>query len=295
MRECGERPRLGAGLLVLGMHRSGTSVTSGILWHLGVDLGHDLMEAAPANEKGFFENTAIVALHDRLLARMGRAWDDPRPWGDEWRNEALIVAYKERLKARILREFGRSPIWAVKDPRLCRLLPLWKRLFCELRITGRAILVLRDPREVAASLQARDGMETDVALRLWLRHVLEAERGTRGLARVFVTYEEMITDWRRATDRIARTLEVSFYENRRSEIALDAFVSPALRHHRGGGDASLEASPLTDLARSAYEILLRGRKDGEPDGRALEALEAALNVLTADDDRTPVRTSCERP
>ena len=65
-------------ILVLGMHRSGTSAAAGTLYHLGVAFGSKLLEPAPDNPRGFFEHVDICDVHEELLARFHSASDDPR-------------------------------------------------------------------------------------------------------------------------------------------------------------------------------------------------------------------------
>ena len=83
------------------------------------------MLPAPDNPKGFWEHAGIVAIHERLLAQMGRSWNDPRPLPEGWQNELACRSAAEELEVLLRAEFSGSPLWAVKDPRLCRLLPLW--------------------------------------------------------------------------------------------------------------------------------------------------------------------------
>ena len=59
-------------ILVLGMHRSGTSAATGWLKTLGVNLGPYLMAEYPTQPKGYFEHAEIVGIHDELLALFGR-------------------------------------------------------------------------------------------------------------------------------------------------------------------------------------------------------------------------------
>ena len=65
-------------LLILGMHRSGTSAVTGALALRGVYLGQDLMPPGPDNPRGFWEHAGVVAIHERLLEALDRRWDDLR-------------------------------------------------------------------------------------------------------------------------------------------------------------------------------------------------------------------------
>src|SRR5215472_599841 len=65
-------------LVVLGMHRSGTSALTGMLHHLGVTLGENLMPATIDNPRGYWEHADIVKVHERLMASLGWDWHDVR-------------------------------------------------------------------------------------------------------------------------------------------------------------------------------------------------------------------------
>jgi GT2 family glycosyltransferase len=225
-------------IVVLGMHRSGTSALAGMLHHLGVALGDRLMPATEANPRGYWEHLDIVAVHQDLMAAFGRAWDDIRPLPGGYVDSEAALAVRGRLARILQRDFGASALWGVKDPRLCRLTGVWLPLFDALAVEPRFVLNLRDPADVAASLGARDGIGAARAGLLWLRHVLEAERGTRGRPRVVVRYEELVGElgWRAVATRIAQELGLD-WPNRPSAVgsAIDAYLAPELRHHREGG------------------------------------------------------------
>ena len=72
-------------VVVLGMHRSGTSALAGILGLLGVHLGSKLLNApAEENAKGFCEHTGILDLQQTILLTLGSNWDDTRPLPAYW-------------------------------------------------------------------------------------------------------------------------------------------------------------------------------------------------------------------
>src|SRR5579875_411470 len=179
-------------VIVMGMHRSGTSALAGMLHHLGVELGGRLMQASPDNPRGYWEHLDVVAVTHNVMAKFGRGWDDIRPLPPGYQEAALGHEARRQLSAILLRDFAGVGLWGLKDPRLCRLTALLHPVFGELGIEPRFILMLRHPSEVAASLAARDGLSAERALLLWLRHTLEAERGTRGHKRTIVHYEDLV-------------------------------------------------------------------------------------------------------
>jgi GT2 family glycosyltransferase len=234
-------------VVVLGMHRSGTSALAGMLHHLGVAFGNRLMPASADNPRGYWEHLDVVAVHQKLMTRFGRGWDDIRPLPPGYDADEAGVEARRVLSAILLRDFAGIGLWGLKDPRLCRLATLLGSVCDELAIAARFVLVLRHPLEVAASLAARDGLGAERALLLWLRHVLEAERATRGRQRSIVHYEDLVgwRGWRAVVAQIAGAIDIAWPLSGASvEGAIDAYLAPELRHHRASetGDEGAPAA-----------------------------------------------------
>jgi len=167
-------------------------------------------------------------------------------------------AASRKLGDIMLREFAGVSLWALKDPRMCRLLPLWSPLLKGLDITPRFVLALRHPVDVAASLQIRDGINPQCAAILWLRHVLEAERGTRGQSRTIVQYEHIVAPggWRPVAAQIAGEFGIAWPATGPAvEAAIDAYLTPELRHNRAGESAPI---PLSGWIAAVYDALVAG-------------------------------------
>ncbi|HEY0915117.1 MAG TPA: hypothetical protein VGE22_09635, partial [Solimonas sp.] len=135
-------------LLVLGMHRSGTSALTGLLGLHGVELGSNLSGAAADNQAGFWENHRVVDLHERLFAALGTSWDDPRELPADWLEIATRQGFVDDLVGLLREEFGAAALWGVKDPRLCRVLPLWRQALARMGVEPKLVFALRDPGEV---------------------------------------------------------------------------------------------------------------------------------------------------
>ena len=194
-------------VVVLGMHRSGTSLVAGCLQRLGVDFGPRLMPPDADNPRGYFEHNDVVNLHDRLLLALDRSWDETSPFPPEWwRNADLLDPYRQQLLDLLRRDFPTAQLWGLKDPRLCRLLPWWEPLWAETGSTPLFVLVGRRPGEVAASLARREKMSTPKANFLWLRHALEAERWTRGYDRILVNFGDFLADEKDALASVRHAL-----------------------------------------------------------------------------------------
>lgn len=132
-------------VVVLGMHRSGTSCLTGILQEMGVDLG-DVVESAPFNKKGNRESLGVMALNDEVLAYNDGSWDVPiaeLSWSDKHR----------RKRDKLISMHSGSSIWGFKDPRVLFTLPFWMEGLGKHRV--HFIGTFRNPLAVANSLNAR--------------------------------------------------------------------------------------------------------------------------------------------
>ncbi len=246
-------------ILVLGMHRSGTSALTRVLNLLGAELGSRLMPAVSGNnENGFWENQDAVDIHEALLSDLGRNWHDIREMPAGWAASDAAARARAAIRRLISADFAAAPLWALKDPRLCRLAPLWLDVLGEFGIGARFVIVLRSPDEVAASLQARDGWSRAVSRLLWLQHMREAEQATRGHPRCVVHFDELIGNWSGATGRIANELGLAWPVQPASVAAqIATFIDPGARHHS-------YARPLQDAAElpeQLYAAFERARTD----------------------------------
>lgn len=259
-------------LLVLGMHRSGTSAIAGALGLLGVPLGTRLIDAGADNIAGYWEHRDAVLLDERLLHALEMDWDDPRKLPSGWLDSDAATQAGEAIRALVADQFSNASLWVLKDPRLCRLLPLWRRELASLGVQPAALLVLRHPDEVAASLLARDALPPAVAHLLLIRHLLEAESISRGMPRAVANYARVLEDPAVAFGRIAVDLGLLWPQPpAKCSGQLDAFLNPDARHHAVG---ALQESQLDSPLRAAALELHALLEPGVPDAAARSALDA---------------------
>jgi hypothetical protein len=228
----GSRPPRRSAILVLGMHRSGTSAVARVLSLLGADLPKSLMRPAADNPRGFWESQKLMTLHDELLAAAGSSWDDWRRLPPDWLETVTADGLRARLLACLGADFGKSRLFVVKDPRMCRLVPLWRSLLGQFGASVRVVIPVRNPLEVAASLARRNGFSTARSLLIWLRHVLDAEHETRDLHRSVVRFGDLLQDRQRVLAAMRRRLAIKWPRPgaaARSEIM--EFLCTAERHH----------------------------------------------------------------
>src|SRR5437667_3947115 len=246
-------------VVVLGMHRSGTSALCGALDVLGVNFGKHLMPANEANPKGYREPLEIVSVHDDLLRALGSHWDDDRALPVDWLEREVTKKTQSRLLAILQRDFGQTVLLGLKDPRMSRLMPLWFPLFQKLAIDPRFVLVIRHPWEVAQSLAKRDGLDHARSYLLWLQYTLEAETVMRRHKRSFVDYDEMLDDPVAALGRVHSELKLDFRVPSRARASLRKFLEPSLRHHKARARKCEKAADrVPPLIMEVYETIRKG-------------------------------------
>jgi GT2 family glycosyltransferase/glycosyltransferase involved in cell wall biosynthesis len=270
----------GTGVLVFGMHRSGTSAITRLLQEAGADVGERVVPGSAGNEEGHWEDAFAVELNERLLAEFGRRWDDVRPLPGGWLQSEAAVQARLQIVNYLVSSRSRTALWAIKDPRMCVLADLWMAAVREANCRHAVVLLARHPLEVADSLAARDGMAPGKAALLWMRHMVDAERATRGAPRLALTYDDLLADPASLLLRM-RSLGVS---------ALGAItpqsVNVARRHHR------VNRETLVGPLGEAWEVFRSAGKDGSVQESALD--RCARVLADADLLYAPVLTELER-
>lgn len=263
-------------LIVLGMHRSGTSSVTRLLNLAGAYFGPEgiATDSNEENPKGFWERRDVRDVCDGLLLGSGFDW---------WRIAGFEVGKipeavrRERMQQfqGIVHRLDAHRPWVIKEPRLCLLTPI-------LRPTLEApvfVHVTREPLEIAESLAARNGFPLPVGLALWESYTVHARAASADDPRVLVSYGELMDDPVGTTARLVEQLTELGVQGLRlpTEREITAFISPGLhRQRRLAGDrgAHLNAAQA-DLASAADEgRLLDGPAAIDLSAGAVATLEA---------------------
>jgi hypothetical protein len=265
-------------LVVLGMSRSGTSLLAHVLHALGASLPHDLMGAAHGNPLGHFEPRALVALNDRILESLDRRWDDPRPIPARWFRSRPAYEFLQCITSQIRESYGDAPLLVIKDPRLCRLLPLYLDALDVLDIEPLVVMQVRPVAEVVQSLVDRDDMQPALAEFLWVRSVIEAEAQSRNCRRVWVSMAEVIADWPETARRISDGLDLEWPIERNEAIhEIGPLLKPRLCH---GVAAEPPEERTLRFSAATWAAVERGLAGDEPAARAaFDAVRGALHDL----------------
>lgn len=244
-------------ILVLGMHRSGTSALARLIGYLGAALPADAIGAHSDNARGYWESAAIVKADDQLLRVARSSWFDPRPLDLSRLDPSALRSRKDRIWEAMTAAYEDASLMVVKDPRQCRFVPTVVETLAEHGVASRAVLMLRSPQAVARSIASRDGTTPAFAHLLWLRHMVDAERASRGLMRATIGFDAMLADWRDAARRLLPLTGGVMPEGATAAV-IGAFLDPALRHH--GDDASIgleqPLAGIVEAVRNGLEALI---------------------------------------
>lgn len=228
----------GNAVIILGMHRSGTSCLTGCLEEAGLYLG-DVATENPDNAKGNRESERIMALHKAIMS------DSWKKWKDEIRGELKWKAKRLAERDAIIAGYPPDRMWGFKDPRTVFTLSGWLDALPEARLVGS----IRHPHAVALSLAKRNGFDLARGYDIWLSY-------NRRLKEICETRDVRLVsfDW-----------PLSFYERvvraLCAELGLSvpdrfSFIESDLRHNSGDGDAPIP-SEVAELYGQLQSMLIK--------------------------------------
>jgi GT2 family glycosyltransferase/glycosyltransferase involved in cell wall biosynthesis/SAM-dependent methyltransferase len=217
-------------IVVLGMHRSGTSAVTRALQVMNVELGDKLMPAADGdNPKGFFEDTDIYALNVEMLQTLHIDWYSLAPIEDHDVANLRKMGYFIRAVELLKSKCAEKPVWAFKDPRIAKILPFWKAVFDHCQFAVSYVVTVRHPRSVAKSLAKRNGFDLEKGYLLWLEHLTTIISFTQEHSCAYVDYDQLVESPAIQVRRLAKALGLKInsaeFDRYKSE-----FLDSSLRH-----------------------------------------------------------------
>lgn len=267
-------------ILIAGMHRSGTSALTRAVNLAGVPLpSHLIPPSATENADGFWESIELVHIHDAVLQTLRSGWNDPREIPGDWFSGAASADARRALAAWIAAEMRGKDSLLVKDPRLCRLLPLWQIVCGTMGIETYTVIPFRHPVEVARSLRTRNGFPEMNSLFLWLRHVLDAERFSRGRPRSFASFDQLMNDGVGTVRRIAAEMGLRF-ATPDADLAelLGGALKSNLRHHVVADDEVTDACNQVPALLEAYRWLIAAAEGRTPPLELLDEMTYRMRM-----------------
>lgn len=220
-------------VVLLGMHRSGTSAFSRGLQSLGVYLGDSFLDTKPDNPTGYWEDRNIVQFNDRVLAVLGLKWEEVGLIEEQRWLQPEIQALREEAAGYLKSQFTAHGLWGFKDPRTVRILPFWRPLLESLDVDDTYVVAIRNPLSVASSLLKRQYMQPSTSHALWLVYIVPYLHEIAKRQFVVADYDLLMNDPQGQMERIARHLQIPLDVRQSEEVAHFAtdFLQPELRHH----------------------------------------------------------------
>lgn len=255
-------PRLA---VVLGMHRSGTSALTGMLAQAGLDVPDDLMDRPDdvINLKGYWESEGLMQVNDRLFEDLGLHWSSSDQLPLNWWTTQKAVVWRRQLIHQLTQTCRGTHHPVIKDPRMCVLMAGMRPLFNAAVVDFCFFIPVRHPMEVARSLQTAQGTSLGRGLALWIAHVREAERETRGQRRLILSFNNLLQE---PDAVLAQCRQITHPDDTDAGLTSQAagFIDPSLQRQRKEermDDVSNEVAPLLDEAMAIHDILVNHPAD----------------------------------
>lgn len=243
-------------VLVLGMHRSGTSVVTRGLKVLGVNLGDKAQEQGHDNEKGFWEDSDFKKLNIEMLEVLENDWDSVEQVTEADVSLLNSKGYLERAVSLLESKTQGSSVFGLKDPRTSKLLAFWIVVLERLDLDVRYVICVRNPLSVEASLSVRNSMNPAKSFLLWLDYTISALHYTQKSQRVIVDYDRLVSAPDVELLRISQTLSLSINQVDLSSYK-EGFIDKSLRHSKHLFSDLKVGSECPDLVVSVSKFLAR--------------------------------------
>ena len=219
-------------LIVIGMHRSGTSAVARLLSLAGGALPVNLLGIGAGNETGHWEPQRIIDYNGGVLAAFDAQWDSPFGLGMSASRRTVLDNYIEGAQKLIREEYADQRLIVLKEPRISLLVDLWIAACEAEQYKCKFVIMVRNPVEVAASLRRRNGMPFDQGLLLWGAYEASSVLLTRRHNRVFCRYEDVLTKPTSVLETVEATLELELPRlTAKAHSEMNAFVQPSMWHN----------------------------------------------------------------
>jgi len=184
-------------VFVLGMHRSGTSLTAEIVHSMGFSVpGTSLDPIDSVNAHGFWESKEVFDINEKILSAAGLKWYHICPVGHVFKNLADTGAFSREISEFLALESEKLGDLVIKDPRICLLWPLWFAAIDPSVFEVKVIFVNRHPSSVAASIRKRDGFSFFSSHLLWLYYFFSVFGRDKFPGTLVLNYEQLLSDGR---------------------------------------------------------------------------------------------------
>jgi glycosyltransferase involved in cell wall biosynthesis len=248
-------------VVVLGMHRSGTSAIARGLQVMGVDLGNSLVPPIKGvNDKGFWEDADINELDVEMLFFLKNDWHYLTPIQPSDIDTLERNGFLQRGVKMVQEKTAGIEIFGIKDPRIAKLLPFWKKVFEQSHLKASYALSLRHPLSVCQSLMKRDGFDFEKSYLLWMEHVISSLVHTEDEHCVVVDFDRLMQSPDEELLRVAEAFNLTLDSSELERFKTD-FLDEGLRHTVYELHEPEFEKTVPPLVKEIYEELLKVAKD----------------------------------
>jgi len=217
-------------IIVLGMHRSGTSAITRGLIVAGVSLGDSLRPAVEGNnDKGFWEDRDFNNLNIQMLDSLNSDWHHVSPIKNSDIQLLKVRGFFLRATELIQKKMSCNPVYGVKDPRMAKLMPFWRQVFSYCNLDVSYVIAIRNPLSVSKSLEKRDNIVPEKSFLLWLGHVISSLSESIGTKRLVIDYDQLMLFPDDQLKRLANHLELRLDQDK-LDIYKTNFLDNNLQH-----------------------------------------------------------------
>jgi hypothetical protein len=237
-------------VVVIGMHRSGTSALTNAIRLLGCSIGDtgDFTSPKRWNPRGNWEHQRLIERNDLILEAHGGTWFAPPRLPAGWASREKARTMLPRLRSEFAAIYAEEG-WVWKDPRACLTLPVWLQTWGS---TPVAVMAFRHPVAVAKSLAARNGFSLRHGLALWEIYNSQALWNLRDLPKVVYDYDSVLDDPAGFVAELSESLAGHGVELDGSTAAAEEVLEPSLRRNAA---AEEELGSLSKRQRKLWDLL----------------------------------------
>jgi hypothetical protein len=243
-------------IIVLGAHRSGTSLVTRLINMMGAyfAIGETALGANEENPKGFWERWDVIAANDSILKHYGCAWDKLAKWeftDTPAKADGSVLASTTESIKKVILELDANRPWVVKDPRMCLTWPHWKP-HLEIPVV---VCVYRNPMEIARSLKTRNEFSFSQSMALWEYYATGVANAIRDVPTIFVSHQDMIKDPVGTVKALFESLQKHEIQGLRmpSDREITSFIDPTL--YRSKGKEEVLEEMVTPYQKRLMEML----------------------------------------
>lgn len=236
-------------ICIIGSGRCGSSMVTRAINLLGVDVGSHLYPADRTNPKGYWENSRIVMIHEKMLKTVGNNIHH------EWWHKKDYIHLKQELKDYITKEYLDKEVWGWKDPRTCHFIALWNEVLNELSVTPHYVILVRNPVDIIHSFKKAYNFKDITALKLWQQRTLLSLKNTEGHKRLIFDYNQFLDNSLGCLKILSKTFNLKIEKNEiELKRQLNHFIDPSLQHSRVSLDRLLNDPFIEDDIKELYSL-----------------------------------------